>query len=50
MKEFINIISDPPILFTLLVILLALSLKYPRVFWSVKSMVIVGVTSVLFFV
>ncbi len=49
MKEFINFISDPPILFTLLVILLALSLKYPRVFWSGKAMVIVGVVSILFF-
>ncbi len=48
MKEFINLISDPPILFTLLVILLALSLKYPRVFWSAKAMVIVGIISVLF--
>ena len=49
MTGIINFLSDPPILFTILLIILWLSFKYPRVFWSGKAMVIVGVGSGLFF-
>lgn len=49
MTGFINFLSDPPILFTILLIILYLSFKYPRVFWSGKAMIIVGVSSSLFF-
>jgi len=49
MKEIINFLSDPPVLFTLLAILLWVSLKYPDKFWSNRAMIIVGVTSVAFF-
>jgi len=50
MKDIINVISDPPILFTLLVVILFLSFKYSEIFWSGKSMIIVGVSSILFLI
>lgn len=50
MKDIINVISDPPILFTLLVIILFTSFKYSEIFWSGKAMIVVGVSSVLFFI
>jgi len=49
MIGIINFLSDPPILFTVLLIVLYLSFRYPKVFWSGKSMIIVGVSSMLFF-
>jgi len=49
MTDIINFLSDPPILFTILLIILYLSFKYPRVFWSGKAMIVVGVGSGLFF-
>ncbi|MCH7887592.1 MAG: hypothetical protein IIA58_06490, partial [Candidatus Marinimicrobia bacterium] len=50
MKDIINVISDPPILFTLLVIILFTSFKYSEIFWSGKAMIVVGVSSALFFI
>jgi len=50
MTGIINFLSDPPVLFTVLLIILWLSFKYPSVFWSGKSMIIVGSSSLLFFI
>jgi hypothetical protein len=50
MKQAINFLSDPPILFSISVIWLYLSLKFPKIFWSKKSILITGIGAGIFFI